>query len=330
MDSDGNLRALTTRTDLKKNKEHPDASKDAQGKLLVGAAVKAAAADGVDYDRICELHRAGCNVVVLDAQNGDCEVQIESIKLIKQQYPGMDVIAGNVVRSSQAKRLLDAGADGLRIGMGVGSVATTQLVKAVGRPQLSSIYSCARLARSYGVPVIADGGIKNTGCIIKALSVGASAVMMGSLLAGVDESPGDYFYQNGVRLKNYRANYAGGADGNQPTYQPGSPSPAKGSHAGKYKRSLSEFQMGIGAGGVVKPVASGVSGTVVDKGPLQRYVPYLCQSVRHGLQDMGTVSLTSMHESLYAGRLRFELRSPSAQREGGVHDLHSFQQRLYA
>jgi len=185
IDSAGNLKALTTRTDLKKNQANPMSSKDANGKLLVGAAVKAGPYDDIDMDRIHSLYDAGCNVVVLDAQNGDCDQQLNYIQLIKINCPGLDVVAGNVVRTSQLKKLLEAGADGIRVGMGSGSVATSQLVKAVGRPQLSSIYACAKLAKAYGVPVIADGGLKNTGCIIKALSVGASVVMMGSLLAGM-------------------------------------------------------------------------------------------------------------------------------------------------
>ena len=300
MDNEGNLRALTTRTDLKKNRAFPMASRDSNGKLLVGAAVKAGSRDEIDMNRITALYHAGCNIIVLDAQNGDCDLQVHYIKEIKSKFPSLDVVAGNVVRVSQAKLLLDAGADALRIGMGVGSVATTQLVKAVGRAQLSAIYNCARIARKYSVPVIADGGAKNTGCLIKALAIGASAVMMGSLLAGVDESPGEYFYQNGVRLKHYRAN------------------------------NIFDSRKRDSTGEAIVRVSSGVSGAVVDKGPLARYIPYLCQSIRHGLQDMGVISLVKMHVELYSGKLRFELRSPSAQKEGGVHDLHSFQQRLYA
>jgi len=314
VDDAGNLRALTTRTDLKKNQAFPMASKDKNGKLLVGAAVRAGVRDGIDFERVIALYNAGCNVVVLDAQNGDCDNQIAYISFIKKECPDMDIIAGNVVRVSQARALLEAGADALRIGMGVGSIATTQLVKAVGRAQLSSIYACARLARDYNIPVIADGGIKNTGCLIKALAIGASAVMMGSLLAGVDESPGEYFYQNGVRLKHYRANFT-------------NPTPVvttvQGSPARKRTTSTNEPA-------VMLNIPSGVSGTVVDKGSLGRYIPYLCQSIRHGLQDMGVSSLTKMWEQLYSGELRFELRSMSAQREGGVHDLHSFSQRLFA
>jgi IMP dehydrogenase len=292
---------LTTRSDLKKNSAYPLASRDSNGRLLVGAAVPASAKDHVDLSRVEALYHAGANIIILDSQNGDSDIQVQFIKAIKANFHGLEVVAGNVARLSQAKNLLDAGADAIRVGMGVGSVATTQLVKAVGRAQLTAIYTCARIARTYGVPVIADGGIKNTGCIIKALAVGASAVMMGSLLAGVDESPGEYFYQNGVRLKNYRATHA---------------------------RSNSSSS---GAQNETAPqLVSGVSGAVVDKGPLNRYIPYLCQSIRHGLQDLGTISLKVMWEQLYSGRLRFEVRSASAQKEGGVHDLHSFSQRLFA
>lgn len=308
VDENGNLCALTTRTDLKKNRDFPMASKDASGMLLVGAAVKAGIEDEVDIRVIERLHEAGANIIVLDAQNGDCQNQIAYIKAIKQgNFPNLDVIAGNVVRPSQAKQLLEAGADGLRVGMGVGSVATTQLVKAVGRPQISAIFACANIGKAYGVPVIADGGIKNTGCIIKALSLGASCVMMGSLLAGVDESPGEYFFQDGIRLKHYRGILS--REATVPTV------------------------LGRGQGaqeGSSMALATGVSGAVVDKGPLNRYIPYLCQSIRHGLQDMGVMSVNAMHAQLYSGELRFELRSTSAQREGGVHDLHSYTQRLFA
>lgn len=290
---------------------------DKAGKLLVGAAVKANTGAELEVERVRALHAAGCNIIMLDSQNGDNSQQVELIKIIKRDFPGLDVIAGNVVRVSQARLLLEAGADALRIGMGAGSVATTQLVKAVGRAQLSSIYACALVARQYGVPVIADGGICNTGCLIKALAIGASCVMMGSLLAGVDESPGDYFFQDGMRLKHYR-----GTLSHQPPKHKSSPLPFRptgGFSASKVIDTAPEFRL-----------ASGVSGAVVDKGPLSQYFPYLCQSLRHGLQDMGVMSLTQTWDQLYRGELRFELRSPSAQKEGGVHDLHSFQQRLYA
>ena len=204
VDDDKRLRALTTRTDLLKNRDWPSSSKGNDGKLLVGAAVQASSSVPLDVHRVEALNRVGCDVVVLDSSNGDNSVQVDAVRYIKERFPHMDVIAGNIARQSQAKELLEAGADGLRVGMGAGSVATSQLVTAVGRAQMSAVYYCALLAKEYDVPVIADGGVKNTGCIIKALSVGASAVMMGSMLAGVDESPGEYFFQDGLRLKHYR------------------------------------------------------------------------------------------------------------------------------
>lgn len=323
---------MTTRTDLKKNKAFPLASKDRNGKLLVGASVRAGGRDVFEMERVAALVAAGANVLVLDAQNGDCDVQVEYIRRIKDQYTGVDVIGGNVVTVRQARSLIEAGADALRVGMGVGSVATTQLVRAVGRAQLSAIYAVARTARAHGVPVIADGGIKNTGCIIKALAIGANAVMMGSLLAGVDESPGEYFYQNGVRLKHYRAMFYSPASNHTATQGGASPnSPQRNARRRAYTNLIGgNSNSGEGPAGGNFQVPSGVSGTVVDKGPLSRYIPYLCQSIRHGMQDMGTVSLAKMHEELVSGQLRFELRSMSAQREGGVHDLHSFSQRLFA
>jgi IMP dehydrogenase len=305
------LRALTTRTDLKKKRDSPLATKDKLGRLIVGAAVVAIStghsSDDADDDnaqeRIALLVSAGVDIIVLDAPNGDSQRQLELLRAIKTAHPSVEVIAGNVVRTSQARRLLESGADGLRVGMGVGSVATSQLLKAVGRPQLSAVYHCARLARQFDVPVIADGGLKNTGTIIKALALGASCAMMGSLIAGVEESPGEYFFRDGMQLKSFRSSTS-----SRFIRQHGG---VEGAHQG-----------GVGP--------EGVGGAVADKGPLCRYLPYLCQAIRHGLQDMGTISIAKMHEELYSGQLRFELRSSSAQKEGGVHDLHSYSQRMFA
>ena len=345
VDDNGNLHSLTTRTDLKKNRDFPLSSKNEAGKLIVGAAVRGFPHEDLDYDRIDTLCCADCDIILLDSSNGDSEVQIEAIKYIKRTYPAVECVAGNVCRVGQAKRLLDAGADSLRVGMGVGSVSTTQLVTAVGRAQVSAIYSCAKLAHTYGVPVIADGGVKNTGCIIKAFMFGASCVMMGSMFAGVDESPGDYFFQDGLRLKTYRgmlsresmwsANGGRAIVGNSPRMtSPRVRSPRVRSSGSPRRQRGASFSGGFGGSETISTsnnrIPSGVSGAVVDKGPLNRYIPYLSQSVRHGLQDIGAVSLAKTREYLYNGSLRFELRSSSAQKEGGVHDLHSFQQMLYA
>jgi IMP dehydrogenase len=252
------------------------------------------------------LAEAGVDVIVVDSSQGDSIYQIEMIKHLKAAHPNVDVIGGNVVTPSQAHRLIEAGVDGLRVGMGIGSICTTQEVCAVGRAQASAVYHVAKYAKKFGVPITADGGIKSTGHITKALCLGAGCVMMGSMLAGTDEAPGEYFYQDGVRLKRYRGMGS-----------------IEAMNAGGEKRYVWDT-----AQSHVK-VAQGVSGAVTDKGTLRRYVPYLTQGVRHGLQDAGIRSVEESHARLHDGTLRFEIRSPAAQREGGVHGLHSYQKRLY-
>jgi len=304
INDDDELVGLVAMADIQKNRENPLASKDSKNKqLLCGASIGTRPDDKI---RAGLLADAGVNVIVVDSSQGDSMYQIEMIQYLKAQHPQVDVIGGNVVTPSQAHNLIKAGADGLRVGMGIGSICTTQEVCAVGRAQASAVYHVSKYARKYGIPTIADGGIKSTGHITKALALGAGCVMMGSMLAGTDEAPGEYFYQDGVRLKRYRGMGSLEAMNN-----------------GGEKRYVWDT-----AATQVK-VAQGVSGAVTDKGTLRRYIPYLMQGIRHGLQDAGIQSVDIARDRLYDGKLRFEIRSPAAQREGGVHGLHSYQKRLY-
>jgi IMP dehydrogenase len=296
VDEAGRIVAMVCRQDLITNEEYPLASKDKHKRLLVGAALST---HDADKERLAELVKVGLDVVVIDSSQGDSVFQAGMIRHIKSKYPEVQVIAGNVVVERQCRRLIAAGADGLRVGMGPGSICITQETVAIGRPQASAVYHCARVGRESGVPVIADGGIATPAHIAKALALGANTVMMGSMLAGTTESPGEYFYDNGRRFKRYRGMASASA-----------------MKAGGAKRYFSEKDR--------IQVIQGVEGFVADKGSLRTFLPYLAQSLRHGMQELGQRTVKALHEALVDSRLRFEMRSPSAQREGGVHSLPGY------
>jgi len=297
----GQLVALITASDIRKEEAHPFATKDEKGRLMVAAAV---GTRPEDRDRVQMLVKAGVDAIVVDSSQGDSHFQRDMLRWMRAQFPKLQIIGGNVVTRLQAKHLIDCGVDALRVGMGIGSICTTQEVCACGRAQASAVYQVAKIAKQYGIPIIADGGISSPGHIVKALCSGASAVMCGSLLAGTKETPGEYFFADGVRLKRYRG---------------------MGSIDAMKKGSDDRY---FGNNTQVK-VAQGVCGTVQDKGPIEGYIPYLTQGVKHGMQDIGCKNMVSLHEELYSGKLRFEIRSPAAQREGGVHGLHSYSKKLF-
>ncbi|KAG6840315.1 hypothetical protein C0991_007465 [Blastosporella zonata] len=326
VDTAGNLISLLARSDLLKNQSYPLASKKADSKQLYAAAsVGTRPADRV---RLALLAEAGLDIVILDSSQGNSIFQIDMIQWIKATYPSLEVIAGNVVTREQAASLIAAGADGLRIGMGSGSICITQEVMAVGRPQATAVYAVAEFASKFGVPVIADGGISNVGHIVKALSLGAGAVMMGGLLAGTEEAPGEYFYHEGKRVKAYRgmgsleAMEQGTAKkaavkGKYPS--PGGDNTVENAATSRYFSESSAVK-----------VAQGVSGDVQDKGSVKAFLPYLYVGVQHSLQDIGVKSVAAFQQEVKAGNVRFELRTASAQVEGGVHGLNSYTKRLFA
>ena len=302
VDNDYNLVALACRRDYRNQQNYPLSSKDKKGNLLVGAAITTW---DQNLERSKALINAGIDVLLIDSSQGNSIYQIDLIKNLTNTCnteKTIEIIGGNIVTTYQAKNLIDAGANALRVGMGSGSICTTQDVCGVGRPQATAVFNTAEFAKRYNVPVIADGGISNTGHIIKALALGASTVMMGSMFAGTDEAPGEFYYKDQIRYKKYRG---------------------MGSIEAMKKRSGARYHPSLGnvsdTSQQSQDIAQGIVGEVPSKGNVGNHIQNMIQGVKHGFQDIGVNSICKLHKSLYKQTLHFNIRSIFAQREGSVH-----------
>ncbi|ORC92352.1 inosine-5-monophosphate dehydrogenase [Trypanosoma theileri] len=294
---------LCSRRDAVRARDYPNSSLDHNGHLLCAAATSTR---DDDKARVTALAAAGIDVLVLDSSQGNTIYQVSFIKWVKKNFPHLEVVAGNVVTQDQAKNLIDAGADALRIGMGSGSICITQEILACGRPQATAVYKVSRYAASRGVPCVADGGLRTVGDICKGLSIGANTVMLGSMLAGTSETPGSYFFKDGLRLKAFRG--MGSIE-----------AMTQGKESGK--RYLSEKES--------VQVAQGVSGTVLDKGSVKKLLAYVHKGLQQSAQDIGEISFDAVREKMYQGQVLFNRRTATAQSEGGVHSLHSYEKNLF-
>lgn len=264
-DSEGRLKGLITVKDIAKKADYPNAALDSAGRLRVAAAVGV----GADLEaRVRLLSSKNVDAFVVDTAHGHTKGVIEAVRRIKAQNPGLPVIAGNVVTPEGVEALVRAGADAVKIGVGAGSICTTRIVSGSGMPQLSAIYHCARKAASLGIPAIADGGIKYSGDMVKAIAAGADAIMLGSLMAGLEESPGELILYNGRQYKTYRGM--------------GSLAALQGFGRDRY---------GTGQGGSDKLVPEGVEGMVPYKGRLSDFVYQLVGGLRSGCGYAGAASL---------------------------------------
>lgn len=292
VDENYQLKGLITIKDIDKNLRYPLASKDERGRLRVGAAV------GVDdYERAGFLIEKGVDVLVVDSAHGHSRNVIQTVRRIKEQW-NIDVIAGNVATEAGARDLVQAGADAVKVGIGPGSICTTRIISGVGVPQLSAIANASRGIGEAGVPIIADGGIRYSGDMVKALAAGAHTVMLGGLLAGLDESPGEMILFQGRSFKRYRGMGSMGAM-------------VKGSSE-RYRQSVDDTDSRRGS----KLVPEGVEGRVPYKGPLHGLLYQLVGGLRAGMGYVGVQTIGDLRE-----QARFIQISPASVRENHPHDI---------
>ena len=269
VDDDFNLTGLITIKDIEKSIQYPNSARDNRGRLLVGAAV---GITGDMLERVDALVKAGADVIVLDTAHGHSKNVLTSITKIKAEYPNLQVIAGNVATKEATIDLIEVGADAVKVGIGPGSICTTRVVTGIGVPQITAIINCAEGARKYGVPIIADGGIKFSGDITKAIGAGANVVMAGSLFAGTEESPGEDIMLEGRRYKTYRGMGSLGA-----------------MDAGSGDRYFQE--------NTKKYVPEGVEGRVHYKGPLGEIIYQLIGGLKSGMGYTGSKDIEALHEN---------------------------------
>ncbi|GGB43181.1 inosine-5'-monophosphate dehydrogenase [Lentibacillus populi] len=290
IDNEGILKGLITIKDIEKAIEFPNAAKDVHGRLLVGAAV-GVTADGMK--RIEKLVDAGVDVIVIDTAHGHSKGVLDQLHAVRKAYPDLDIIAGNVATAEATKALIEAGATIVKVGIGPGSICTTRVVAGVGVPQITAVNDCAMAAAQYGVAVIADGGIKYSGDVVKALAAGAHAVMLGSMFAGVSESPGETEIFQGRRYKVYRGMGSVGA-----------------MKAGSKDRYFQETE------DTKKLVPEGIEGRVAYKGPLADTVHQLLGGLRAGMGYCGTPTIKALREDA-----RFVRITNAGLRESHPHDV---------
>jgi IMP dehydrogenase len=293
VDSEHRLKGLITVKDIQKAAQFPNACKDHLGRLRVAAAI------GTGDDRtlrIERLVRAGADALVIDTAHGHTKSVIETVKEIKRAYPAVEVIAGNVATAEGARALARAGADGIKVGMGPASICTTRVVSGVGVPQLTAIADCVKVVRDFGIPVIADGGIKYSGDVTKALAAGAHAVMIGGLFAGTEESPGETILYQGRTYKLYRG--MGSLD-------------AMREREGSRNRYMQDDELEA-----MKLVPEGIEGRVPHKGSLSFIITQLVGGLKAGMGYSGCRTIAALHE-----HARFVRVSSSALEESHVHDV---------
>jgi IMP dehydrogenase len=277
VDKNGLLKGLITVKDIQKKVDYPNAATDSQGRLLVGAAVGV----GADLEtRVQLLTARGVDVVVVDTAHGHSIGVVNAIRRIKAIAPQLPVIGGNVVTEEGTLALIEAGADAVKVGVGAGSICTTRIISGAGMPQMTAIYTCSRAARKYGIPVIADGGIKYSGDIVKAIVAGAETVMLGSLLAGLEESPGELILYEGRQYKSYRGMGSLGA-----------------------MQGYGRDRYGTGQSGPGKLVPEGVEGMVPYKGTLADYVYQLMGGLRSGMGYAGAECLDDLRQKTRLSRI---------------------------